>query len=119
MRPDMRKPGSLLDTLSPQCAYEEFLYHRKTLVSSLRSPLDKSRVYSSPLDKSGGYSGPPIYRGEFLASMKPCSVERIFSWRKGATILFKRLCIVSNASFLSSCSIHETRDGFFLDFLSF
>src|SRR5260370_23388514 len=34
MRPNMRKPGCLLDRLSLQCAYEGFLRHRKTLVSS-------------------------------------------------------------------------------------
>src|SRR5260221_9440554 len=34
MRPNMRKPGRLLDTLSPQCAYEGFLRHSKALVSS-------------------------------------------------------------------------------------
>jgi len=33
MRPDMWKPGCLFDTLSPQCVYEKFLRHRKTLAT--------------------------------------------------------------------------------------
>jgi len=72
MRPTMWTPGRLLDTLSPQCAYEEFLRHRKTLVSSLRSPLDKSRVYS----------GSSIKRGEFLASTNPLFRRKFFLLEK-------------------------------------